>query len=374
MTECGDPARILVVCKRAPQQRDLLDRPYGRFHHLSVALAARSHRVRVLLPNVRRGPYQQRNFDGVDWCSLSIASDPLAALGWVRTEALTFKPDWVIGFSDTWCGWLAARAARHCQARLLIDAYDDYESYMPWNLPLHHLWRQAVRGADVVTAAGPQLAEKLGAVRPGRRPVDVLPMVADPAFRSMDRGSCRAALSLPPDVPLLGYFGGWGESRGTSLLLDAFREIRAARPDVRLVLSGRPPVEVTRQPGVTALGYLPDADLPTVLNAVDLACVISADTRFGRFSYPAKLCEAMACSVPVVATGTDPIRWMLNGNPECLAPVGDPQAFAARVLATLGTGRIDYGLRRQWTDIATSLDRLLQATASSHLTPPPTAP
>ena len=35
--------RLLFVCKRHPQQRDLVTRPYGRFFHLPVALAALGH-------------------------------------------------------------------------------------------------------------------------------------------------------------------------------------------------------------------------------------------------------------------------------------------------------------------------------------------
>lgn len=353
--------RLLFVSKRHPQQRDLLTRPYGRFHNLPAELAALGREVRVLLPSMRREPDEQRFFNGVDWRSRSISLNPLHALAWIRLEALDFKPDWVVGFSDTWCGWLALCAARHCQARLLVDAYDDYEAYMPWNLPLHQLWRSAVRNADRVTAAGPQLAARLDALRPGRVRSEILPMVADAGFVPMDRATCRSRLSLPSQAPLLGYFGGWGEMRGTHLLLDAFRQVQASRPDTRLVLSGRPPEDVAGQAGIIALGYLPDEDLPVVMNAVDVACVISANTRFGRFSYPVKLCEAMACAVPVVATATDPIRWMLADHPGCLVPVGDARAFAARVLALLDAGRLDYGPQQRWADIATPLDALLSS-------------
>lgn len=355
------PGRILAICKRAPQQRDLLARPYGRFHHIPAELAARGHEVRVLLPNLRRGPEDRCSLGGVEWRSRSISLSPHKALSWIKSEASDFKPDWVVGFSDTWCGWLALIAARHCRARLLVDAYDDYESYMPWNLPLHQLWRSAVRNADRVTVAGPQLAAKLDALRPGRVRSEILPMVADASFLPLDRAACRSRLSLPADVPLLGYFGGWGEARGTHLLLDALRQVQTSRPDARLVLSGRPPADVAGQPGVIALGYLPDDDLPVVLNAVNVACVISANTRFGRFSYPVKLCEAMACAVPVVATATDPIGWMLSKHPGCLVPVGDARAFASRALALLDAGHIDYGPQQRWTDIAKALDTLLSS-------------
>ena len=351
--------KILAVCKRAPQRRDLIARPYGRFHHLPAALAALGHDVKVLLPDVRRGAEVQTRMAGVDWHAKSLGAAPMRPLAWLDAEARAFQPDWVMGFSDTWCGWLAARSARLTGARLLLDAYDDYESYMPWNLPLHHLWRAALGRADVVTAAGPQLAAELARRRPGRAPVTVLPMAADPVFRPIDRALCRSRFALPVETPLLGYFGGWGEERGSRLLLDAFERVRSARPDARLVLSGRPPDEVSALPGVTSLGYLPDEDLPHVLNAVNVACIVSADTRFGRCSYPVKLCEAMACSVPAVASATEPIRWMLSRHPHCLVPVGDASAFADAVLSSLALDRIDYGALPDWSTLGRDLERLL---------------
>lgn len=356
--------KILAICKRAPQQRDLIARPYGRFHHLPAVLAAQGHAVRVLLPDVRRGPEVRSRTAGVDWRASSLATEPLHPLAWLDADAEVFRPDWVLGFSDTWCGWLAARTARRTGARLLLDAYDDYESYMPWNLPLHWLWRRALRTADVVTAAGPQLAAKLDRHRAGRNATKVLPMAADPAFRPMAREQCRQRLQLPADAPLLGYFGGWGEVRGSQLLLDAFDRVRSIRPEVRLVLSGTPPAEVAGHPGVIALGYLPDEDIPVALNAVDVACIVSADTPFGRGSYPSKLCEAMACSVPVVASATGPIGWMLARYPDRVVPVGDAPAFAAKLAASLDLGRIDYGLLPDWSAIGLDLERLLRQGAA----------
>lgn len=359
------PVRLLFISKRHPQQRDLLTRPYGRFHHLPAELAARGHEVCVLLPSIRSTPIEHVQFAGVDWRSRRISMSPFRTLDWVTSETSDFKPDWVVGFSDTWCGWLAMRAARNGGSRLLIDAYDDYEAYMPLNLPLQWMWRSAVRHADVVTAAGPQLAAKLDACRPGRRPTDILPMVADASFMPLSRIDCRRRFSLPSDAQLIGYFGGWGQERGTHLLLEAFRQVLAARPHARLVLSGRPPAHVMNEPGVIALGYLADDQLPAVINAVDVACVISANTRFGRFSYPVKLCEAMACGVPVAATATDPIRWMLSEHPECLVPVDNTGALAARILALLGSDRICYGRTPRWTDVATTLDSLLSPDATN---------
>lgn len=354
--------KILFIGKRHPQQRDLIERPYGRFHHLPVALAALGHEVEVLLCSHRRLPSLHVCSDGVSWRSEDIRTrGSLQVLRTLAGHAGRFRPDWVIGVSDTHFGWLAQRLAGQTGALLAVDAYDNYEAYMPWNLPLHWLWRRAVRKADLVTAAGPQLAQLLQSYRRGRRAVELLPMAADPSFRPLDKQQCRAQLALPQGVPLIGYLGSWAHNRGTAKLLDAFRVAREARPDLVLVLSGRPPQAALREPGVVGCGYVADAQLPALVNALDVACVITANTGFGRFSYPAKLCEAMACAVPVLATDTAPVRWMLGDRRKHLAPVGDATAFARGLLGLLDRPRVEYGPRATWGQQAHQLDSLLRS-------------
>jgi len=128
---------------------------------------------------------------------------------------------------------------------------------------------------------------------------------------------------------------------------------------LRLVLSGRPPKDVLDEPGVIATGYIPDAQLPLLINSLDIACVVTAETSFGRYSYPAKLCEAMASGVPVVATATEPVRWMLDGRREHLVSVGDAAAYAKCILELLAVPRAEYGPRVTWAMQAQRLNQLL---------------
>ncbi|EIL97155.1 MULTISPECIES: glycosyltransferase [Rhodanobacter] len=339
-----------------------MERPYGRFHFLPTLLAAHGHEVRVTLCSHRSLPSIDLKRDGVHWFSRDIHTLGLLELfAQLQQEAESFRPDWIVGCSDAWYGWLAQRLAHRAGSRLLVDAYDNFEAYMPWNLPLHWLWRRAVRSADLVTAAGPQLADRLQSYRRSGEPAAVLPMAADPEFVPLDKTACRQALGLPIQATYVGYVGSWSASRGSSLLIDAFRRARAVRPDLQLLLSGRPPREALDEPGVTATGYLPDAELPILLNALDLACVVTADTHFGRYSYPAKLCEAMACNIPVVATATGAVRWMLGEHAEHLAPLGNPKTYAERMLALLATPCTRYQRPPSWEDVAVKLENLLSS-------------
>lgn len=352
--------KVLFVGKRYPQQRDLIERPYGRFHYLPAALAARGHEVMVLLCSHNNLPSLQTRFADVDWTSDDVRTlGPRGLYRRLEQHARTFRPDWIVGVSDTYYGWLAQQLASSTDAQFAIDAYDNYEAYMPWNLPLHALWRRSIRTANLVTAAGPQLAHKMQSHRLRGYPVEVLPMVADPEFLPMDKQVCRRALSLPPEASLVGYVGSWAQNRGTDMLIDAFRHARVVRPELQLVLSGRPPREVLDEPGVIATGYVPDAQLPMLINSLDIACVITSETSFGLYSYPAKLCEAMACGVPVVATATEPVRWMLGDRREHLVPIGDADTFAKHALDLLAVPRTEYGLRPTWVMQAERLDYLL---------------
>lgn len=354
--------KLLFVVKREPQQRDLVARPYGRFHHLPRELAELGHEVTIAWIGHRGLPDREVVRDGVRGISLDLRTlGPGALLRRLGSLARDARPDWIVGASDVPQGWLARRIARDCGARLAVDAYDNFEAYMPWNLPLHLLWRRVVRDADLVTAAGPQLAARLQSHRRDGRPACVVPMAADPEFVPRDRRACRAALGLPPDAPLIGYLGSWARNRGTDQLLRAFRLLRHARPHLRLVLSGRNSAGMSTADGVLSQGYLADELLPPLVSALDVACVITAESRFGRYSYPAKLCEAMACGVPVAATATEPVRWMLGDRSTHLAVPGDAEGLAQCVSALLDAPTSDYGPLPSWRASALEFEGQLRA-------------
>lgn len=352
--------KVLFVSKRRPQQRDLIERPYGRFFHLPVQLAAMGHEVLVMLCDHQRSECLVVRAHGVTWSTHDIRlKGARAFLHELKQGVAAFNPDWIVGLSDAQFGWLAHYLAKAANARLAIDAYDNYEAYMPWNIPLHAMWRRSLKAADLVTAAGPHLAELLASH--AKTSVHILPMAADPEFQPMDRLACRQTLNLPAEQPLIGYIGSWAKNRGTDILLEAFRHVRRMRPDALLILSGRPPERATREPGVLAIGYVADERLPAIINALDVACVITAQTRFGLFSYPAKLCEAMACGTPVVATATPPVRWMLSNNEAHLTPIADASALAKRMLGQLSTSRSEYSYKHNWAEVASTMNDLLRS-------------
>lgn len=367
---------LLFLCKRRPQGLDLLSTPYGRFFHLPCELARRGHHVTLLLLSYRNDAVEHRRAHGIEWYSESLRpiNGQLGLLAYLkRADQLTeeLRPHWVIGLSDTWYGILAQSLAARHGVRCAIDAYDNYEGYIPWALPLHWLWRRALRNASLLTAAGPALAEILADASGNNRAV-VVPMAVDPiGFQPLDRNECRRILGLPEDVRIIGYLGSLHPNRGPAVLFSAYRQLvdRLGQTSVQLWLSGRRFPRVRVPADVHWLGYLSQAQMPLLHNALDLLVVVNRDSKFGRYSYPIKLYEAMACGVPVVATDTPATRWILGAHPELLAPPDSATALAARIAGALELGRINYGLQPTWEAGADRFEAAMLATASVMPTP-----
>jgi glycosyltransferase involved in cell wall biosynthesis len=184
-------------------------------------------------------------------------------------------------------------------------------------------------------------------------------MAADPQFRSLDRAESRRALGLPAERLLIGQLGAFDRRRGADVVLRALDRVRAAERAVSLVLSGSKSLDRHAPPDILGVGFVADSDMPALVNCLDVACVSLSDNAFGRASYPAKLCEAMACRIPVVATDLGPTRWMLDNDDRALAASGDPDTMAKKILARLREGRCNYAKIPSWDLIADKLEGLL---------------
>lgn len=352
--------RVLVLSKRRPMGRDLLERPYGRFHYLFKALSANGHEVAVALLDYGFGVRIEKSFGQLRVISTPLfPSSGLRYLRCIRELIEEMRPDWIIGASDTYFGILADHYARKFGLCSLIDAYDNFEGYLPWCWPLHLLWRKALRGATAVAAAGPALLEVMSQGRTGK-PGLVLPMAVDPiGFRKRSRMEARRALKLPEDAILVGYCGSVFPSRGIAVLFDAVDRLKQRLPTLRLVLSGRLHRRVRLPDDALWLGYLPDADVPVLISSLNVLAVPNKPSKFGNFSYPVKLYEAMSCAVPVVATRTPATEWILAAHPELLFEADDASDLANKLTQSLQIEHIDYGDQQSWGEVAAKLEQFL---------------
>jgi glycosyltransferase involved in cell wall biosynthesis len=293
------------------------------------------------------------------WITESVfPTGPLAYIRRAERLAKEFKPDWVVGFSDTYYGILAVMLAEQYDSFSVIDAYDNYESYIPWLKPLHLLWRKALSRATLVTAAGPHLAEFLSSFRPDKKAYTI-PMASDPCFYPIEKKICRKELGLPLGKKIVGYCGSLYRNRGVEVMFRAFEILGSRRADVDFVLTGRREARLGLPRTLRHLGYLPDHLIPLFLNSLDVLVIVNRLSDFGNFSYPVKLYEAMSCRTPVAATATGPTRWILGNHEQFLAASEDPVDLADKTQALLPLGRADYGTASTWERSSELFERAL---------------
>ncbi len=361
--------RLLFLCKRRPQGRDLLTRPYGRFFYLPYQLAQQGYDVTILLLGYDNEPPVHCHAHGIEWYveSLRPLTQTIGPLAYIKRAKMLIQkdePDWIIGFSDTWYGILVAHLGKKYGIKTLVDAYDNYESYIPSAKPLHWAWRSALRKATVLTAAGPQLAALMSQGREGSS-ASVIPMAADPIFQPIIDGSLRKRFGLKEGMPLVGYCGSLYRNRGVEVMFKAMQLLLDDVPDAKLVISGRceQNLEIPEsiRNAVIHLGYLPDELMPKLLNVMDVLLVVNLNSAFGNYSYPVKLYEAMSCHKPAVSSDTASTGWILRDHPECLVESDNPEHLAKCLREALSWKAKEYISNCDWMYSATLMRDLLEA-------------
>jgi glycosyltransferase involved in cell wall biosynthesis len=205
----------------------------------------------------------------------------------------------------------------------------------PWQ---RRAYLRGVRAASRFVAVSQTLADQLITAIPELEPkLVVIPNTVDvAAFAKAARVERRPAELL--------YVGYRTPLKAIDVLLDAFREIRATRPDATLRLIGRSPDEATEagwqrqaaELGIAdAVSFEPTALRPEIVAAMSRASLLVHPSRYETFGIAPV--EALAAGLPVVGADIGSLRELLAGNPDlgALAPVGDAGALARTVLATL---------------------------------------
>ncbi|HYG04845.1 MAG TPA: glycosyltransferase [Stenotrophomonas sp.] len=140
------------------------------------------------------------------------------------------------------------------------------------------------------------------------------------------------------DVPVIVFAGRLAPEKRLDLLLRAFTRVRAARP-ARLLVLGEGEMSAELRAGVEAAGIGSDCAMPGRVDDIapwlkrSALLVLPSDYEgFGNV-----LVEAMQAGTQVVATDcpSGPAEILAGGVYGQLVPVGDAQALAAAILASL---------------------------------------
>jgi glycosyltransferase involved in cell wall biosynthesis len=362
--------RILVLCKRQYTRRDLLDDRYGRLWELPLALARRDNQVQGICLSYKRRTENTSvnchiNGNGrLSWHSINAGILRLPGLlnfaRHARQLARQFRPDIVWSASDSFYGVIGDWVARATGAAHVFDIYDNFESFGATRLPgMRTAYRAAVRRAHGVTCVSGPLREKIAGEYRRTGPVLVLPNGIDPQlFHPKDRESCKRRLGLPVDAQLIGVAGAITHSRGIATVFEAAARIMRDRERVHLVFAGSrdPDLALPDNPRVHDLGILPYSDVPMLINALDVAIISNRDSEFGRYCFPQKAHEYLACRVPVVVSDVGAMHALFQEYPQSLFRPEDPDDLARAILQQIRKPVILDMPVPAWDDLAAGLE------------------
>ena len=354
--------RLLVLTKRQYTNKDLLDDRFGRLRELPLELAARGHVVRGLCLSYKRKPEGILRDGPVTWESLNAGTLKIPGLlrFMARASSLASQADVLWACSDSFYGVIGSWLSRRYQVPLVFDLYDNFEYFLAAKIPvIKQLYRTVLRNCEGVTCVSQPLARLVRSY--GRTgPLWVIEnAVPKDLFRPLAKTACREALGLPQNARLVGSAGALYKNRGIPSLLHAFALLKQKFPDLHLALAGPRDIEIPVHEGIRDLGILPYEKVSLFLNALDVAVVSNLDNDFGRYCYPQKAREIMACSIPLVAARVGSMEELLAGHPSWLFEPGDERDLARAIGDRLNDRATGYGSIPSWADLAEKLDAFI---------------
>jgi glycosyltransferase involved in cell wall biosynthesis len=248
-------------------------------------------------------------------------------------------------------------------APVVLTVHDLIGVLFPGNLPpvARFYWSRwlpfTVRWADRIITDSAHTRQDI--VRLMGIPADritVIPLGVEPAFRPIHDLATLAAIqqkySLP--APFILFVSTLEPRKGVDTLIDAFGLLAGDLPHT-LVIGGkrgwyteglfRQVTQLGLAQRVLFIDYVPDADLPALINLAD---VFVYPSRYEGFGLPPL--EAMACGIPVVTTNAASLPEVV-GDAALMIPPGDPSSLAAALRQALTDTELrsqlrDAGLRR----------------------------
>jgi teichuronic acid biosynthesis glycosyltransferase TuaC len=339
--------RIAFICKRRYSGKDVIIDRFGRLYEIPMQLARLGHDVRGYCMDYHQlgsGEWQHDVPAGaLSWESYSLGTLWLPAmLGYPRhllRRLHGFAPDLLIGASDIPHVAMTAWLARLLGVPCAIDLYDNFESFGLARVPGSvAAYRRAIWSADYLTVVSEPLKQLVKEKHDARCPVIVMPNAIDrQVFRQLNKRDARRHIGLPLEAKLVGTAGGLQRSKGIETLYSAWDLLSALHPDIHLVLAGPADARLPPPRGerVHYLGQVPQSRAAELFSALDVGVVTLLDSEFGRYCFPQKLHEMLACGLPVVAAAVGVMPLLLKDFPNLQYASLDAEALAAALIQQL---------------------------------------
>ncbi|MBW1821741.1 MAG: glycosyltransferase family 4 protein [Deltaproteobacteria bacterium] len=342
--------------------KDLLDDRYGRFREIPLALGQKGHKVLGLCLS-----YAKRNEgyikDGpVIWKSINATRLKLPGLlrFVVEAQKLAKKSDVIWACSDSFYGIIGYFLSLKYHTPLVFDLYDNFEYYLMAKLPVvKQLYRLVVKKCGAVTCVSQPLSRLVKSYGRQVRLFVIENAVRKDLFKPMDKTICRKKLNLPINKFLVGTAGALTENRGFQYLLSAFDMLKTRYPDLQLALAGPRNIPIPHNKRIHDLGILNLEKVPLLLNALDVAVICNRENDFGRYCFPQKAVEIMACDVPLIAARVGSMKELLTDHPNWLF-MPDNALYMAHVLENRIVDRkTEYVPPPTWSNLANRLEQIM---------------
>jgi glycosyltransferase involved in cell wall biosynthesis len=222
---------------------------------------------------------------------------------------------------------------------LVFATFQNIDKRYP--VPFRWIERYALARADAMIAYGRTIRDVLVTRGFSSDRIHVIPPGVDCARFAPDavaRAAVRARLGWHDDVPVVGFLGRFVPEKGLALIMRVLDRI-----DVpwRALLVGAGPLDETvrrwaaAHPGRVAVeNTASHDDVPRWLNAMDVLCAPSRTTERWREQFGRMLIEAFACGVPVVASNSGEIPFVV-GQAGLVLPEADAAAWEAALSGLL---------------------------------------
>ena len=356
--------------------KDLLADRFGRFYELPRVLAQSGHQVLGVC--LKYWPARNTNASAladefVNWSSFSLGVNwPLGFLRHydrLRKIAERFRPDIIVGASDCFHVVMAFRLALRLKIPYAVDLYDNFEAYRATQFPgLRSWYRRAVRKATAVSVVSDTLLTK---VQREYHPVGILRTitnaVAPEIFHAGDKAAARRCLALPESKLLIGTAGALTRARGIETLYHAYTRLKKIQPDVSLVLAGRSDrsMESLVRDDIIYFGNLSHERVGDLFRALDVGVVCNRDDEFGRYCFPQKFFEMLACRLPVVAANVGAMRGLLPGSEQHLFNPTSGASLVNAIVAQLGNSQRPAISVPSWQDCGSKFGDLIEAAVTA---------
>lgn len=235
---------------------------------------------------------------------------------------------------------LRARSRSTVKPVIVVSQRSHFSHESQGKLLARWLIRRAYPRADAIVAVSDGVADDLaaGTGLTRERITTIYNPAVTPEVIANSRQPASHAWLTGTGPPVVVAAGRLHRAKDFPTLIRAFAQVRARRP-ARLIIFGEGAERTALEQLVARLGLSDDVDLPGFVDnphaCMARAGVFVLSSAWEGFSNV--VAEALACGPPVVATDcpSGPAEILAHGRYGRLVPVGDADAMAAAIAATL---------------------------------------